>query len=108
MSSMAWADVSSSPSPSPWTEAAADEPSPCTEVSAEEASPSSDQAPEEVVVPLPTPAVLAPLLGPLLGMLLAKLPPPLLPARPFNSFRGDNDGVLAPEFASAFTILITV
>lgn len=106
--------ASSACSLSPCTEAAADEPSPCTEASADEASPSSDHAPEEVVPALVAPpAGLGPLLDPLLGALLPLLAPPLppllvpltpllLPARPFTSFRGDNDGVLAPEFASAF------
>lgn len=49
--------------------------SPCTEAPAEDPSP-SDQAPDEAF--------------------------PLPPPRPFTSLRGDNEGVLAPEFTSAF------
>lgn len=52
--------------------------SPCSEASADDPSP-SDQAPDEAPPPLP------PLSGPRV---------------PFNSLRGDSDGVLAPELKS--------
>lgn len=118
MSSTACASVSSSFSPSPCTEAAAHEPSPCTEASPDEPSPSSDQAPEDAVhtaglAPALGPLLLVPLLGTLdrLTPLLAPLPPlqtPLLmPARPLTSLRGDRDGVLAPEVASALKFVTT-